>query len=71
MSGIQLGGNIATGSIAKNRILFRDGVPVAMKEGGLIRIVDRAAPAVNAELEGALVKRKLAVSVRAYLGTAG
>ena len=58
-------------SIAKNRILFRDGVPVAMKEGGLVRIVDRAAPAVNAELEGALVKRKLAVSVRAYLGTAG
>jgi ATP-dependent Lhr-like helicase len=58
-------------ALAGNRVLFRDGVPVAVREGAVTRLLadDAAVPAH--ELESALIRRRLPPSVRAYLGSAG
>jgi len=58
-------------AVAANRILYRDGVPVAVKEGegrGERYLVD-VTPAEAQELKTALVRRRGAPLVRAYLGT--
>jgi ATP-dependent Lhr-like helicase len=57
-------------SLAGNRVLYRDGVPVAAREGAETRVIgtpDVAEP----ELEAALIRRPLSPGVRAYLGSAG
>ena len=62
-------------SIASNRILYRDGVPLAVREGGEVRFIEKLDEAgindgARWDLETALVKRKLPPGVRAYLGNA-
>ena len=60
----------AVPAVAANRILYRDGVPVAVKEGegrGEKVLVD-ATPEERELLRTALVRRRVAPLVRAYLG---
>ena len=57
-------------ALAGNRVLYRDGVPVAIREGAEARAVD-ASGEVPHELRQALIQRRLPPLVRAYLGNAG
>jgi ATP-dependent Lhr-like helicase len=58
-------------SLAGNRVLYRDGVPVAAREGAQTRILAGAPGEPEHELEAALIRRPLEPAVRAYLGSAG
>jgi ATP-dependent Lhr-like helicase len=60
---------------AGNRILYRDGVPVAVIEGKRdggrgksVRLLEEATPEEAHAFEEALVRRRPAPLVRAYLG---
>ncbi|HVH67516.1 MAG TPA: DEAD/DEAH box helicase [Gemmatimonadales bacterium] len=66
--GIVTPGEVIAG-LATNRILFRDGIPVAVKEGasGERYLVD-ATPDEREQLKAALVRGRVAPLVRAYLG---
>src|SRR5262249_1995275 len=57
-------------ALATNRILFRDGIPVAVQEGDQrsARLLIAATPAEDRHLREALVRRRGAPLVRAYLG---
>ncbi len=58
----------AVASLAGNRVLYRDGVAVAVRESDETRLlVEESADERNA-LEAALVRRRVAPLVRAYLG---
>jgi ATP-dependent helicase Lhr and Lhr-like helicase len=57
-------------SLAGNRVLYRDGVPVAAREGAETRLIGEASESEPA-LEAALIRRPLSPGVRAYLGSAG
>jgi len=52
----------------RNRVLYRDGVPVAIKEGEDIRILPAAEGKEEWSLRTALVKRSFSPKLRAYLG---
>ena len=52
----------------RNRVLYRDGVPVAIKEGEDIRILPAADGKEEWSLRTALVKRSFSPKLRAYLG---
>jgi ATP-dependent Lhr-like helicase len=57
-------------ALAGNRILFRDGVSIGTRVGGVSQL-DRAAapdPAAHHAAESALVRRRVAPRLRAYLG---
>ncbi|HTQ07390.1 MAG TPA: DEAD/DEAH box helicase [Polyangiaceae bacterium] len=58
-------------ALAGNRILFRDGIPVAVREGATTRLLSEDAQTPAHELESALIRRRLPPTVRAYLGNAG
>jgi ATP-dependent helicase Lhr and Lhr-like helicase len=55
-------------ALAGNRVLYRDGVAVAVREGSQVRPLVEAGPAEANALEAALVRRRVAPLVRAYLG---
>ncbi len=55
-------------ALAKNRVLWRDGVPVAVREGRDVRILGETGDASRWQLEGALTRRRLPAGVQAYLG---
>jgi ATP-dependent Lhr-like helicase len=57
-------------ALAGNRVLYRDGVPVAAREGAQTRILSGQNEPEH-ELEAALIRRPLEPAVRAYLGSAG
>jgi ATP-dependent helicase Lhr and Lhr-like helicase len=57
-------------ALAGNRVLYRDGLPVAVREGAEARAFDESGD-VPHDLERALVQRRLPPLVRAYLGNAG
>jgi ATP-dependent Lhr-like helicase len=57
-------------ALATNRVLYRDGVPIAVREGAEARAVDESGE-VPHELQRALIQRRLPPLVRAYLGNAG
>jgi ATP-dependent helicase Lhr and Lhr-like helicase len=57
-------------AIAKSRILLNDGLPIACREGGEIRLLDEVGALDLAGLQRALVQRPVAPAVRAYLGNA-
>ncbi|HVR19177.1 MAG TPA: hypothetical protein VMS65_05770, partial [Polyangiaceae bacterium] len=57
-------------ALAGNRILYRDGVPVAVREGAEARTIDESGE-VPHELRSALIQRRLPALVRGYLGNAG
>jgi ATP-dependent helicase Lhr and Lhr-like helicase len=58
-------------ALAGNRILFQDGLAVAVREGAATRLLADDSRTPAHELESALIRRRLAPSVRAYLGNAG
>lgn len=56
-------------ALTGNRVLYRDGVPVAMREGQNTELIDESAEGEAAwALKTALVDRVLSPRVRAYLG---
>ncbi|HEX6275993.1 MAG TPA: hypothetical protein VFZ53_23295, partial [Polyangiaceae bacterium] len=57
-------------ALAGNRVLYRDGVPVAVREGAEARTVDDSGE-VPHDLRRALIQRRLPPLVLAYLGNAG
>jgi ATP-dependent Lhr-like helicase len=52
----------------RNRVLYRDGIPVAIKEGEDIRILSEADGREEWDLRTALVRRIFSPKLRAYLG---
>jgi len=57
-------------ALATNRILYRDGIPVAIQEGEGrgVRLLVEATPDEEQQLKTALVRRQVAPLVRTYLG---
>jgi len=57
-------------AVAANRILYRDGVPMAVKEGQVRgeKFLTEVNPEEREQLRTALVRRRVAPLVRAYLG---
>jgi ATP-dependent Lhr-like helicase len=55
-------------ALATNRILFRDGLPIAALEGGLVRFLTSDPQVPESEVEKALKIGKLPVSLRPYYG---
>ena len=57
-------------AVAANRILYRDGVPMAVKEGAGRgeKFLTEVNPEEREQLRTALVRRRVAPLVRAYLG---
>ena len=56
-------------SLSGNRVLYRDGIPVAVREGQTTEVIDAAVPDEAAwALKSALVGRIVSPRVRAYLG---
>jgi ATP-dependent Lhr-like helicase len=55
-------------AIARNRILYRDGVPVAVRVGMAVRLLGDATPEEAEAWKTGLVRRRVAPLVRAYLG---
>ncbi|MBI4408293.1 MAG: ATP-dependent DNA helicase, partial [Gemmatimonadetes bacterium] len=58
-------------AVTRSRILFRDGVPIAAKEAGQLRLLTELNGERRDEIERALVRRNLPPLVRAYLSHAG
>jgi ATP-dependent Lhr-like helicase len=54
-----------------NRILYRDGAPVAALDGGLIRSLDASTEELTTEQAQALVRKPITPALRARLGLAG
>ncbi len=67
--GIVTPGDVVAG-VATNRILFRDGIPVALREGagGGERYLVEITPDERERLKSALVRGRVAPLVRTYLG---
>jgi ATP-dependent Lhr-like helicase len=55
-------------ALAGNRLLFRDGVPVALRVAGEVRLLDAANGSDPWPLRQALLHRPVAPTLRAYLG---
>jgi ATP-dependent helicase Lhr and Lhr-like helicase len=55
-------------ALAGNRVLYRDGAPVAVRESGVFRTLVETTAAETNVLETALVRQRTAPLVRAYLG---
>ena len=55
-------------AVAANRVLFRDGEPVAVKERGRVRFLTELDSAAQWEAANALERRKPPPALRAYLG---
>ncbi len=58
-------------AIASNRILFEDGVPVAVTEGGSFTALTEVDAIRSAELERALTRKPVSAALRARLGERG
>jgi len=54
-----------------NRILYRDGTPVAALDGGMIRSLDASTEELSTEQAQALVRKPITPALRARLGLAG
>jgi ATP-dependent Lhr-like helicase len=63
------GDRIAT--VARSRILYRDGVPVLAYEGGEMKVVEPGAEAPTPEMVQTLVRRQLTPALRARLALSG
>ena len=57
-------------ALATNHVLYRDGIPIAIQEGEGrgVRLLVEASPEEEQRLSTALVRRRVAPLVRAYLG---
>jgi ATP-dependent Lhr-like helicase len=58
-------------AIATNRIVFRDGVPLAAMEGGRLRPLAEYSAEEAPAIEAALAKKPISVGLRRYLGMSG
>jgi ATP-dependent Lhr-like helicase len=58
-------------ALAGNRIVFRDGVPLAAREAGTLRPLADYDAALERDIERAIVRREVSPTLRAYLGRAG
>ena len=56
------------GNLHGNRVLYRDGVPIAVKDGAEVRILTTTAPEDRWTFERALISRHVPPSLRPYLG---
>ncbi|MHB8549549.1 MAG: DEAD/DEAH box helicase [Acidiferrobacterales bacterium] len=52
-------------ALSGNRVLFRDGAPIAVRVGGKIRMLDALEPALEWEAHNALLRPQIALPVRA------
>lgn len=52
----------------KNRVLYRDGVPAAFKEGSEIRLLSEFDKSEEWNIKSTLIKRTFSPKLRAYLG---
>jgi ATP-dependent Lhr-like helicase len=58
-------------AVASNRVLFRDGVPVAVREARETRHLVEQDVVTRHHLERALMRKRVSPTLRAYLGSAG
>jgi ATP-dependent Lhr-like helicase len=58
-------------ALARNRILYEDGVPIAVLESGETRFLKELAPEDEHAVKSALVRRSVSPSLRLYLGIPG
>ncbi len=58
-------------ALARNRIVFRDGVPLAVLEAGEVRFLKDPPPELSPELGLALTRKPSSPKLRMYLGMAG
>ncbi len=58
-------------ALTGNRVLFRDGVPLAARESGKVRLLAEANGASEREINAALTRRAISPQLRAYLGRSG
>ncbi len=70
LTGIMLPGERIP-ALAGNRILFEDGIPVAVLEGGDVRILDEREAEARVVFERELVQRAVSPALRARLGIRG
>jgi ATP-dependent Lhr-like helicase len=54
--------------VSSNRILYRDGVPIAIREAGQVRFLIELDPASEWQMRNALVRRSVPPQLRPYLG---
>ena len=54
--------------VSANRILYRDGVPIAIREAGQVRFLLELEPASEWQIRNSLVRRSVPPQLRAYLG---
>jgi ATP-dependent Lhr-like helicase len=54
-------------AIAANRVLYRDGAPIAALEGGSIRSIGQVDPELASKIEPMLVRRSIPPALRQYL----
>jgi ATP-dependent Lhr-like helicase len=55
-------------AVATNRVLFRDGHPIAVREGGTVRFLAAVGEAQAWEAQSALLRRRVSPRLRVYLG---
>jgi ATP-dependent Lhr-like helicase len=55
-------------ALSGNRVLYRDGVPVAVQEGRKTRFLVEMEPAAEWTSRNVLVRRRVPPRIRAYLG---
>jgi ATP-dependent Lhr-like helicase len=67
LAGIALPGDRLP-AVPGNRLLFRDGQPVALLEGREVRFLVDLEPAARWQAQGILVRRSVAPKLKAYLG---
>jgi ATP-dependent Lhr-like helicase len=55
-------------ALSGNRVLYRDGVPIAVQESRKIRMLDELPPAAEWEARNVLLRRRIPPRLRSYLG---
>ena len=58
-------------AVARNRILYEDGVPIAVLEAGEVRYLREVSPEEEHLMKSALIRRSVSPRLRMYLGIAG
>ena len=58
-------------AVARNRIVFSDGKPLAVLEGGEVRMLEEVSPERGQAITAVLLRRAVSPKLRMYLGMAG